>query len=174
MSLKSIISRRVFIGKRFVLRRLSDSSGGGDGGNITYSGGQMSVGQGAFKYNDIALYSFTMFQCHLFLGGFYGSGGSRVVGAPSHHPEALARQADVTKLASIMKEIESLESELLKIDSGVSSRAIEIKAKIRKTISNPSVRQLLDRLEIKGEPVWGLSAQERDLVRAAKQKYYAS
>ena len=33
------------------------------------------------------------------------------------------------------------------------------------------VKQILDRLEIKGEPVWGLSSKERDLVRSAKLKY---
>lgn len=54
-------------------RSLSDS--------VTYSGGQATTGQ----------------------GGFYGSGGSRVASAsPAHHPEAVARQADVANLATIM------------------------------------------------------------------------
>jgi hypothetical protein len=51
---------------------------------------------------------------------------------------------------------------------------IEIKSRIKKTISNPKVREMLTRLEIKGEPVWGLSSKERDLVRAAKIKYMSS
>jgi hypothetical protein len=128
-----------------VRRLLSDS--------ITYSGGQASEGQ----------------------GGFYGSGGSRLVKSkPAHHPEALARQVDVSKLSSIWAEVETLETELQSLGSSPSSRSIEIKARIKKTISNPSVRELLQRLEIKGEPVWGLSSSERDLVRAVKSKYLSS
>ena len=93
---------------------------------------------------------------------------------PAHHPEALARQVDVSKLSSIWAEVETLETELQSLGSSPSSRSIEIKARIKKTISNPSVRELLQRLEIKGEPVWGLSSSERDLVRAVKSKYLSS
>jgi hypothetical protein len=126
----------------------SDSFGGP--GNITYSGGQASEGQ----------------------GGFYGSGGSRVINnAPKHHPEALAQQADINALAKIMSEVDKLEADLLTYGKEVNSKTIELKARIKKTISNPNVRAMLNRLEIKGEPVWGLSAKERDLVRAAKIKY---
>jgi hypothetical protein len=110
-----------------------------------------------------------------FQGGFYGSGGARKAsGAPPHHPEAIARQSDINELTLIMNEIESLEQELRTIGGVVNTRSIEIKARIKKTISNPKVREMLNRLEIKGEPVWGLSSKERDLVRAAKQKYMAS
>jgi hypothetical protein len=73
-----------------------------------------------------------------------------------------------------MVEIENLEMELLTHGAQLSTRVIEIKSVIKKTISNPKVREMLDRLEIKGEPVWGLSSKERDLVRAAKIKYMAS
>ncbi len=74
-----------------------------------------------------------------------------------------------------MEGIEELEQELTSLTSdGVSNRMIEIKAKIKKMISNPEVRELITRLEIKGEPVWGLSARERDLVRLAKIKYSSS
>ena len=108
-------------------------------------------------------------------GGFYGSGGSRVnSSAPTHHPEALARQADIMDLAQIMNTIESLENDLRSLGPVVNTRSIELKAKMKKTISTPKVRELLNRLEIKGEPVWGLSAKERDLVRSAKMKYMAS
>ena len=107
-------------------------------------------------------------------GGFYGSGGSRVTTAPQHHPEAIARQADISGLAQIMQEIEAMEQELRTLGNVVNSRTIEIKTKIKKSISNPKVREMLNRLEIKGEPVWGLSSKERDLVRAAKQKYLSS
>ena len=56
----------------------------------------------------------------------------------------------------------------------VTSRSIEIKARIKKLISNPQVHEMLNRLEIKGQPVWGLSSKERDLVRTARDKYMAS
>jgi len=126
-------------------RALSDS--------ITYSGGQASEGQ----------------------GGFYGSGGSRVIsGKPTHHPEALAQAADVATLSSIMAEVELLESELRSLGNSVTSRSIEIKSKVKKTISNPKVRDLLNRLELRGEPVWGLSREERALVRKVKEKYLSS
>ena len=77
-------------------------------------------------------------------------------------------------LAQIMNTIESLENELRSLGPVVNTRTIELKAKMKKTISTPKVRELLNRLEIKGEPVWGLSAKERDLVRSAKMKYMAS
>lgn len=128
-----------------IIREFSES--------ITYSGGHASSGQ----------------------GGFYGSGGARVTkSTPAHHPEALARVADIKDLTQIMDSVEHLENELRSLGEVVNSRSIEIKARIKKTISNPRVLELLNRLEIKGEPVWGLSAKERDLVRAARVKYSAS
>jgi hypothetical protein len=51
-----------------------------------------------------------------------------------------------------MADVENLENDLRNLGSVVSSRTIEIKARIKKTISNPKVREILNRLEIKGEP----------------------
>jgi len=144
------VTTNLFLKSRFltlknVSRSYSDS--------VTYSGGQATTGQ----------------------GGFYGSGGSRVRDVkPAHHPEAIARQADIMELIQIMDSVELLENELRSLSGPVSSRSIEIKARLKKTISNPKVRELLNRLEIKGEPVWGLSSKERDLVRSARQKYMES
>ena len=108
-------------------------------------------------------------------GGFYGSGGARLkTVTPAHHPEAVARQTDVEALSKIMNDLESIEQELRSLGNVLNSRTIELKAKLKRTISNPSVLELLNRLEIKGEPVWGLSGKERDLVRAARQKYMSS
>lgn len=73
-----------------------------------------------------------------------------------------------------MAEVDNLETELRTHGSVLSTKTIEIKSAIKKTISNPKVQALLNRLEIKGEPVWGLSSKERDLVRAAKVKYTES
>lgn len=122
-------------------------------GNVTYSGGQASFGQ----------------------GGYYGSGGARIASSAAvFHPEALARQQDVIDLSNIMQEVFLLENQLRSYNGVVNSKTIELKSKIKKTISNPKVADLLKRLEIKGSPVWGLSTEERDLVRLAKQKYMSS
>ena len=152
---KSRSGASVFFNKNVTFNRsFSDSS---YGGSITYSGGQANQGQ----------------------GGFYGSGGSRAAGsgAPTHHPEAVARQTDITLLTAIMKDVMTLESEMITLqreNKQLSSRALEIKSIIRKTIHNPNVGDVLKRLEIKGEPVWGLSSKERDLVREVKNKYNSS
>ncbi len=73
-----------------------------------------------------------------------------------------------------MTEVEHLEAELRGLGNIVNSRSIEVKARMKKTISNPKVRDLLEKLEIKGEPVWGLSSKEREMVRAARIKYMNS
>ncbi len=62
----------------------------------------------------------------------------------------------------------------MSLGTAVNAKTIELKSKIRKTISNPRVRELLNKLEIKGEPVWGLSSKERELVKSARQKYRES
>ena len=123
--------------------------------SVTYSGGHASTGQ----------------------GGFYGSGGSRAAGkenAPHHHPELIGNQRDIQELSKIVTDVEGLENELRSLGARVSSKSIEIKVRLRKLIANPHVREILNRLEVKGQPVWGLSSKERDLVRLAKQKYMAS
>lgn len=73
-----------------------------------------------------------------------------------------------------MADVENLETELRVHGNTLSTKTIELKSAIKKTISNPKVQALLSRLEIKGEPVWGLSSKERDLVRAAKLLYTKS
>jgi|MDTB01.1.fsa_nt_gb hypothetical protein len=117
--------------------------------SVTYSGGHASAGQ----------------------GGFYGSGGSRVVASASHRPEASARAADVAEVAALMEEINDLEEKLVGMGSDVSTESIAIKNEINRKVRNPSVKSLLERLEIKGEPVWGLSVSEREIVKDLKAKY---
>lgn len=125
---------------------------------ITYSGGQASEGQ----------------------GGFYGSGGARKTEpAPTQtwqRPQMLALAADVNKVTSLMEEVDRLE-ELYRAeldangsDAPPSSKSIEIKAKIQKLCTNPEVMECLNRLEWNGEPVWGLSSEERDLITGFRSK----
>ena len=138
--------------------------------HIQYSGGQESVGQ----------------------GGFYASGGARAVDPSSSSSSSsssptieesrmsmLALAADVQKISSVMKELETLENLLAhdkERDGGgtatetVSGRSIEIKASIKKLMTQPDVLESLNRLEIQGKPVWGLSSDERELIIMARDK----
>ena len=116
---------------------------------MTYSGGQASAGQ----------------------GGFYGSGGSRVIASAAHRPEASAQAADITEVAALMLTVTDLEAKLVGMGNDVTTESIAIKNQINKLVRNPSVKALLERLEIKGEPVWGLSVSEREIVKDLKAKY---
>ena len=53
------------------------------------------------------------------------------------------------------------------------SQSIELKAAIKRKMTNKTMVTLLGRLEINGEPVWGLSAKERELVYLAREKFNA-
>ncbi|KAL7527212.1 hypothetical protein ACHAXR_001852 [Thalassiosira sp. AJA248-18] len=123
----------------------------GYGESITYSGGQASEGQ----------------------GGFYGSGGARVSTLETEHrPEMVALAADVENLTLVMEEIYKLDSMLEeeKENAGVTGKSLEMSSKIKKIMTSTDVMDCLNRLEVEGEPVWGLSSEERDLVHAARQK----
>lgn len=123
------------------------------GESITYSGGQASEGQ----------------------GGFYGSGGARASKLETEHkPEMVALAADVENLTLVMEEIYKLdamlEEEKESADSSITGKSLEISSKIKKIMTSVDVMDCLNRLEVEGEPVWGLSSEERDLVHAARQK----
>mmetsp|Transcript_26676 Transcript_26676/g.38248 ORF Transcript_26676/g.38248 Transcript_26676/m.38248 type:complete len:89 (-) Transcript_26676:121-387(-) len=83
----------------------------------------------------------------------------------------IALAADVQKIESTMEELEKLEAmERSMSKEGISGRTIEIRGLIKKLMTNPEIVQCLKRLEVKGEPVWGLSSAERDLIRLAREK----
>ena len=86
---------------------------------------------------------FLIFFAFTFKGGFYGSGGARSTGtgAVPHHPEAMARQSDISELVKIMSEVDVLEQELRSLGNAVNTRTIEIKARMKKAISNPKVHR---------------------------------
>ncbi|KAL3797535.1 hypothetical protein HJC23_009899 [Cyclotella cryptica] len=132
---------------------LSERPFSGYSDSITYSGGQASEGQ----------------------GGFYGSGGARASKLETEHkPEMVALATDVENLTLVMEEVykleEMLEEEKAKADGGVSGKALEISSKIKKIMTSVDVMECLKRLEVEGEPVWGLSSEERELVYDARQK----
>lgn len=62
----------------------------------------------------------------------------------------MARFQDIEELTKIMNDVDSMDLELRSLSNVVNSRTIELKSKIKKTISNPQVLELLNRLEIKG------------------------
>ena len=78
--------------------------------------------------------------------------------------------ADVEKLKATMEELYKLESDLYDEGDDVTNKSIELKASIKKLMTSPDVTEALDRLEVQDEPVWGLSAAEREMIIVAKQK----
>lgn len=86
----------------------------------------------------------------------------------------VALATDVENLTLVMEEIykleEALEEEKAKTDGGVSGKTLEISSKIKKIMTSVDVMECLKRLEVEGEPVWGLSSEERELVHNARQK----
>jgi len=126
-------------------------------GSITYSGGQATEGQ----------------------GGFYGSGGARAAvldynSDDDERSKMLALAADVQKITQVMDELETLESLLRAEDPGsVTGKSMELKNAIKKLMTAPEVLESLNRLEIQGSPVWGLSSEEREMIIAAREKVNA-
>ena len=124
---------------------------------LQYSGGQATEGQ----------------------GGYYGSGGARKSASDPgfdqwQRPDMLALAADVTKITTLMNEVETLEhllqTELSKTKGEVTNRSIEISTTIKKICTQPEVMECLNRLEMNGEPVWGLSSDEREMIMGARKK----
>lgn len=78
-----------------------------------------------------------------------------------------------------MEELSTLES-LLESEEGssngsgtnkaVSNKSIEIRNAIKKLMTAPEVTAALNRLHVQGEPVWGLSVSERDMIAFAREK----
>ena len=119
--------------------------------SITYSGGQASEGQ----------------------GGFYGSGGARVAKGPvSWDHKAVASSEAIRSLTRLMDQAFKLE-ETIRSGDDLDDAVIEAKGALKKLMTGDEVTELLEGLEMGGEPVWGLSTKERHLVREAKEKIHA-
>mmetsp|Transcript_10268 Transcript_10268/g.13345 ORF Transcript_10268/g.13345 Transcript_10268/m.13345 type:complete len:163 (+) Transcript_10268:75-563(+) len=124
--------------------------------NITYSGGHASEGQ----------------------GGYYGSGGARHVKVDSSTAATgrtlVAMVEDVKTIGLIMKELEVLERllerELEEAKGEVTGTTIEIRSNIKKLMTSNDVMECMGRLEHSGEPTWGLTESEIELVREARSK----
>jgi hypothetical protein len=81
--------------------------------------------------------------------------------------------SDVQKIMTVIKEVEVLEGLLERETDPAAGRSIELKNNIKKLMTNSEVTKSLDRLEVRGEPVWGLSSEERELVILAREKVNA-
>jgi hypothetical protein len=140
--------------------RSSFSSSSSSGDNITYSGGHASTGQ----------------------GGYYGSGGARAKAeqdstrdiTQEQRSKVLAISTDVQVVQNVLEELETLE-DLLRLEeeeSGgkVTGRSEELRSKKKHLVSNPKFLECLDRLQIEGAPVWGLSSEEHEMVVMARGK----
>jgi hypothetical protein len=82
----------------------------------------------------------------------------------------LALAGDVQMIEKLMSELEVLENLLRGEAQAVSGKAMEIKASIKKLMTDPAVLEALNRLEIEGQPVWGLSSAEREMIMTAREK----
>lgn len=77
-----------------------------------------------------------------------------------------------------MEELEQLEDWLREEEeeSGgkVTKRSEELRSKRTHLVSNPKFLECLDRLQIEGAPVWGLSSEEHEMVVLAREKVNSS
>eukprot|EP00752_Nemacystus_decipiens_P002613 g2446.t1 len=69
-----------------------------------------------------------------------------------------------------MQHVSEMEVELGRLGDKVSGRSIELKSALKKRLSAPTMVELLNRLEINNQPVWGLTQEERELVKIAREK----
>jgi glutamine amidotransferase PdxT len=92
------------------------------------------------------------------------------LGSDDERHRMLALAADVEKIQQVMSELEVLENLLRNEDeSHVSSKSIELKASIKKLMTDSQVLESLNRLELEGQPVWGLSTGEREMIIMARE-----
>jgi hypothetical protein len=99
-------------------------------------------------------------------GGFYASGRSKDY--HPHRPEMLAMEADVAVVSHVMGEVQLLEEVLQdqKLENSLQTRS-----SIKKLITSHPFVDSLARLECaRGEPIWGLSMNERKMVTSAREK----
>jgi hypothetical protein len=134
-------------------------------------------------------------------GGFYGSGGARAL-SPDHKLDGtennvfdqqskernkmLAMAQDVQTVRITMQELDLLESLLRNeiegtsnqtatstSNTGVSSKSMELKNSIKKLMTSNDFLDSLNNLEVQGEPSWGLSCEEREMIILAREKVNA-
>jgi len=87
----------------------------------------------------------------------------------------LALAADVERVSLTMRELEKMESLFEEETKEVlSGENLELRNRIKKMMTSAEFLESLSRLEIKGEPVWGLSESEREMIILAREKVNSS
>lgn len=86
-----------------------------------------------------------------------------------HRPEAVAHAADIKTLRKLMEEVHDLEHQLAHTTE--LPKKIQMKATLKKKMTGKEMVEVLKRLEMKGQPVWGLSVSERALVKDARKLF---
>lgn len=81
----------------------------------------------------------------------------------------LALQSDVHFIQQTMEEVEVLQRSLEKEESAVTSQSLALRQTIKKLMTSPHFTEAIDRLEVQGSPVWGLSSEERELIIHARE-----
>lgn len=117
--------------------------------------------------------------CGTSQGGYYGSGGARAKTASQdisqdQRSKVLALASDVQKISIVMDQIELLENQLKadQDDNGgsVTNKSVEMRAQMKHLVTNQEFQEALDNLEVEGAPSWGLSADEHELIKLAREK----
>lgn len=92
----------------------------------------------------------------------------------------LAMAQDVQTVRLTMQELDLLESLLRNeedsksgSDGVPSSKSMEIKNSIKKLMTSTDFLDSLNNLEVQGEPAWGLSCEEREMIILAREKVNA-
>jgi hypothetical protein len=99
----------------------------------------------------------------------------------------LAMAQDVQTVRLTMQELDLLESLLRNEEESnmsknnnnsgsdvvPSSKSMEIKNSIKKLMTSTDFLESLNNLEVQGEPAWGLSCEEREMIILAREKVNA-
>jgi len=83
--------------------------------------------------------------------------------------QVLALAADVQLLVHTMEEYNKFDTLLSDQTDDLANTTIELKAAIKKLWTQKDVNDAMNRLLVNGEPVWGLSSEERELVMDARE-----
>ena len=144
-----------------------------------YSGGQPKQGQGKSILLNIIIYLWFQplidggtFLSYCITGGFYGSGGARTSAIPK--PVTKVNRSSLLALTSDIERIKSVMDELVLLDDEDMPKK-EITTTIKNLVSNQEFVDSLDRLQTAdGQPIWGLSMSEHDLIMLARDKVASS
>jgi hypothetical protein len=101
-------------------------------------------------------------------GGYYASAHPK--NYHPHRPEMIAMESDITIVTQVMEELQLLEALLESRDSTIEN-SLSTKGSIKKLVTSHPFVDSLSRLEcVRGEPIWGLSMYEREMVSEARNK----